>query len=122
MESILDSIKKLLGISEEETHFDTDIIMHINSVFSILGQMGVGPTKSFSIQDNKATWDDFIEDDADFNNVKTYMYLKVRMLFDPPASSSVLSAMERMISEHEWRLHVAAMDKTLGGQNEDEEE
>lgn len=122
MESILKSIKKLLGISEEETHFDTDIIMHINSVFSILGQMGVGPEKSFSIQDDTATWDNFIEDDADFNNVKTYVYLKVRMLFDPPASSSVLSAMERMISEHEWRLNVAASTKSMEDKNNDEDE
>ena len=122
MESILKSIKKLLGISEEETHFDTDIIMHINSVFSILGQMGVGPTKSFSIQDDTAIWSNFIENDDDFNNVKTYVYLKVRMLFDPPVNSSVLSSMERMISEYEWRLHVAALDKKMEGKNEDEEE
>lgn len=121
MESILKSIKKLLGISEEETHFDTDIIMHINSVFSILGQMGVGPAKSFHIEGDTETWDNFIEDDADFNDVKTYVYLKVRMLFDPPVNSSVLSSMERMISEYEWRLHVAAMDKKMEGKNEDEE-
>lgn len=122
MDSILKSIKKLLGIPEEETHFDTDIIMHINSVFSILGQMGVGPEKSFSIQDETATWDSFIDDDADFNNVKTYVYLKVRMLFDPPTNSAVLSSMERMINEHEWRLHVAAMQSKLEGKNNDEDE
>lgn len=108
MESILDSIKKLLGISDEEHHFDSDIAMHINSVFAILNQLGVGKGTSFSILDNTAVWDDFIEEDTDFNNVKTYMYLKVKLLFDPPLNSSVMSAMERQISELEWRLNVSA--------------
>ena len=113
MDSTLKTIKKLLGISDEETHFDTDIIMHINSVFSILHQLGVGPDKSFSIQDDTATWDDFIENDNNFNDVRTYIYLKVRLLFDPPASSSVMSAMERQISELEWRLNVEGFTKSL---------
>ncbi len=108
MESILKSIKKLLGISEEETHFDSDLIMHINSVFTILNQLGVGPNKTFSINDDTEIWDSFIDDDTDFNAVKTYMYLKVKLLFDPPLSSSVLSAIERQISELEWRLNVNA--------------
>lgn len=117
MESILKSVKKLLGISDEESHFDSDIIMHINSVFSILAQMGVGPEKSFSIQDDTAIWDDFIEDDTDFNDVRTYMYLKVKLVFDPPLSSTVMASMERQISELEWRLHVCATNKP----KEDEE-
>lgn len=122
MDSILKTIKKLLGISDEETHFDTDIIMHINSVFSILHQLGVGPDKSFSIQDDTATWDDFIEDDNNFNDVRTYIYLKVRLLFDPPASSSVMSAMERQISELEWRLNVEGFTKSLEeAKNENDE-
>lgn len=108
MESILKSIKKLLGISDEETNFDSDIIMHINSVFAILNQMGVGPSKCFEIVDDTAVWSNFIEDDASFNDVKTYIYLKVRLMFDPPMSSSVLSAMERQISELEWRLNINA--------------
>lgn len=122
MDSILKTIKKLLGISDEETHFDTDIIMHINSVFSILHQLGVGPDKSFSIQDDTATWDDFIEDDNNFNDVKTYIYLKVRLLFDPPASSSVMSAMERQISELEWRLNVEGFTKSLEEANNENDE
>lgn len=122
MDSILKTIKKLLGISDEETHFDTDIIMHINSVFSILHQLGVGPDKSFSIQDDTATWDNFIEDDSNFNDVRTYIYLKVRLLFDPPASSSVMSAMERQISELEWRLNVEAFAKSVEEANNEDNE
>ena len=122
MDSILKTIKKLLGISDEETHFDTDIIMHINSVFSILHQLGVGPDKSFSIQDDTATWNDFIEDDNNFNDVRTYIYLKVRLLFDPPASSSVMNAMERQISELEWRLNVEGFTKSLEEANNENDE
>lgn len=113
MESILMSIKKLLGISDDESYFDSDIIMHINSVFVTLNQLGVGPNKSFNIIDDNATWYDFTEDDTDLNNVKTYIYLKVRLLFDPPSNSSVLSAMERQISELEWRLNVGADLKSM---------
>lgn len=121
MESILKTIKKLLGISDEETHFDTDLIIHINSVFSTLHQIGVGPNKSFSIQDDKETWDNFIEDDSNFNNVRTYMYLKVKLLFDPPLNSNVMSSMERQISELEWRLSVDAFAKTMEEINNEEE-
>lgn len=121
MESILKSIKKLLGISDEETHFDTDLIMHINSTFSILHQLGVGPDKSFHIEGDTETWDNFIEDDADFNDVRTYMYLKVRLIFDPPSSSAVMSSMERQISELEWRLSAEAFAKSVEEINNDEE-
>lgn len=108
MESILTSIKKLLGISEEYTHFDQDIIMHINSVFMILTQLGVGPSDGFFIEDNTLYWEDYISEPAELQAVKTYMYMKVRLLFDPPASSAVMEAMNRSISEFEWRLNVAA--------------
>lgn len=120
MDSILNSIKKLLGISSDETYFDPDIIMHINSVFSILCQLGVGPSTSFSIQDENAIWDDFTEEYANYNDVKTYMYLKVKLLFDPPLNSSVLSAMERQISELEFRLSVDALAKSLEVVDDDE--
>ena len=120
MDSILNSIKKLLGISNEETHFDSDIIMHINTVFSILCQIGIGPTTSFSITDENAVWDDFIEDYTNFNDIKTYMYLKVKLFFDPPLNSSVLSAIERQISELEFRLSVDAVAKSLEVVNDDE--
>lgn len=109
MESILTSIKKLLGITEDYTHFDTDIIIHINSVFMILNQLGIGPANGFSISDKFATWTDFLpEDNENFEAVKTYIHLKVKLIFDPPMSSAVMEAMKQMISELEWRLNVEA--------------
>ena len=108
MESILTSIKKLLGIPEGYDHFDVDIIMHINSVFMILTQLGVGPSKGFTIEDDSAEWTDFVEDTTKVEAVKSYVYLKVRLLFDPPASSAVMESINRMINEYEWRLNVAA--------------
>lgn len=107
MESILTSIKKLLGIAEEYTQFDDDIIMHINSVFLNLTQLGIGPSEGFLIEDDTAAWDDFIGDSNQLQAVKSYVYLKVKLLFDPPLSSSVTESMNRMISELEWRLNVA---------------
>lgn len=108
-ESILISIKKLLGIDANYTHFDPDIIIHINSVFSILTQMGVGPTNGFSIKGDEETWADFIVNDPEsFSLVMSYVYLKVKLLFDPPLSSAAMDSMNRQISEFEWRLFVAA--------------
>lgn len=107
MESILTSIKKLLGIAEEYEHFDADIVMHINSVFSILTQLGVGPSNGFSIEDKEAKWHDFIGEDKGIEMVKSYMHLKVKLLFDPPLSSSVKEAMSEMIREFESRLSYA---------------
>ena len=107
-ESILTSIKKLLGVPEDYEHFDQDIIMHINSVFMILNQLGVGPTEGFTITDKTAVWSDFISDNKKFESVKTYMYMKVRLLFDPPLSSAVMECINKVISEMEWRLNVAA--------------
>ena len=107
MESILTSIKKLLGIDEEYAQFDSDIIMHINSVFLNLTQLGVGPSEGFQIEDDSDTWEDFIGDSNQLQAVKSYVYLKVKLLFDPPLSSSVIESMNRMIAELEWRLNVA---------------
>ena len=108
MESILTSIKKLLGIAEEYTHFDPDLIIHINSVFMALTQMGVGPSEGFAIEDNSAIWEDFIAEPAKLQAVKSYVHLRVRLLFDPPQSSAVVESMNRLISEFEWRLHIEA--------------
>ena len=108
MDSILVSIKKLLGIAADYTHFDPDIIMHINSAFSVLTQLGVGSPEGFRIEDDVKTWNDFISDTIRLDAVKSYVYLKVSLMFDPPTSSAVLSAKERQISELEWRLNVAA--------------
>lgn len=108
MNSILNSIKKRLGISEEYEHFDDDIIMDINSVFSILTQMGVGPSTGFIITDQDAEWTDFMEDMIKLEFVKTYVYLKVRLMFDPPQSSAVTESINRQISELEWRIFIQA--------------
>lgn len=109
MESILTSIKKLLGITEECKQFDADIIMHINSVFADLAQMGVGPSKGFTIWDDSAIWDDFVSDDLLLQSVKSYMNLRVKILFDPNSiGSSTLASYERQIAQWEWRLNVAA--------------
>lgn len=107
MDSILTSIKKLLGIAEDYKHFDTDLIMHINSVFMILTQLGVGPPEGFTIEDDSAIWEEFIEDSTKLQAIKSYVYLKVKLLFDPPLSSAVMESMDRTISELEWRLNVA---------------
>ena len=108
MESILTSIKKLLGIAEEDTNFDQDLIMHINSVFMILTQLGVGPSKGFSIKDENDVWSDYIPEQSSLEAVKSYVYMKVRLMFDPPLSSAVADAINRNISELEWRLNVGA--------------
>ena len=107
MESILTSIKKLLGISEDYTQFDSDLIMHINTVFLNLTQLGVGPEEGFSIQNENDAWSDFIDNNAQLQAVKSYMYLKVKLLFDPPLSSSVIESMNRMIAALEFRLNAA---------------
>lgn len=108
MDSILTSVKKMLGIMEEYEHFDTDLIMHINTVLSILTQLGVGPSEGFAIEDKSATWSDFVSLNSGLDAVKSFVYLKVRLLFDPPLSSGVMESINRMIGELEWRLKVAA--------------
>jgi len=105
-ESILTSIKKLLGITEEYAHFDDDIIMHINTVFMILMQLGVGPDNGFSITDDSAVWSDFLSSQKQLEAVKTYMYLRVKMMFDPPQSGTVTQSTENLIKELEFRLNV----------------
>lgn len=111
MDSILTSIKKLLGIAEEYTHFDSDIIMHINSVFMILNQMGVGPSDGFRIEDKSATWDEYMTEEDNLGAVKSYMHLKVKLLFDPPQGGAVKEATNQLINELEWRLNVQAESK-----------
>lgn len=113
MESILTSIKKLLGIAEEYEHFDSDIMIHINSAFSILNQLGVGPEEGFAIKDKTAAWSDFIQDEQNIESVRSYVYLKVKLLFDPPLSSAVMESINRSINELEWRLNAAVDTKNL---------
>lgn len=107
MDSILTSIKELLGITYEHKHFDNMIIAHINSVFMILNQLGVGPKEGFSIKDEKATWTDFTQGATNIEAVKSYVHLKVKLLFDPPLSSAVKEATNQSINELEWRLNIA---------------
>lgn len=103
MESILNSIKKLLGMAQEYEPFDDDIIIAINSAFSVLNQLGVGPSAGFFIEDDKALWSDFIGDTR-LNFVKTYVYLKVKAVFDPPSSTAAINAVNSQITELEWRI------------------
>lgn len=105
MDSILGTIKKVLGHPEPDDAFDVDIILHINSVFSTLNQLGVGPDDGFMIEDDTATWDAFLGTDKRKNHVKSYMYLRLRMLFDPPQTSYMQTAMEKQIAELEWRIN-----------------
>lgn len=124
MDSILTSIKKMLGIIAEYEHFDTDLIIHINSVFSILYQLGVGPKEDgkvvpYMITDDKNTWDEFIQDKTTIEMVKSYMYLKCRLIFDPPATNNVLEAINRQIAEFESRLNYAVDPEDTFDESED---
>lgn len=107
MDSILISVKKLLGIAAEYEPFDAEIIAHINSVFSTLNQLGVGPAEGFMIEDEDAIWSDFLPTGTQLECVKTYMGQKVRLIFDPPDRTALLQALEKQVAEWEWRLNVA---------------
>ena len=109
MESILISIKKLIGFDKAYTQFDTDLIIHINSILMVLNQNGIGPDEGFAITGEMETWDDFIGSESNnLAGVKTYIYLKTKLIFDPPQSSALISAMKEEIKELEWRLNVQA--------------
>lgn len=103
-QSILKSVKKILGIDPSYTAFDFDILVHINSAFATLNQLGVGPDNGFAIEDDTAVWASFIGGDPRYNPVKTYVYLKVRQLFDPPTTSYLIEAMQKQVEELEWRI------------------
>jgi uncharacterized ion transporter superfamily protein YfcC len=113
MDSILTSVKEMLGIAEEYTHFDNVLIMHINSVFMALTQMGIGPSEGFSIQDADQVWTDFVSEEDDMEGVKTYVGLRVKLIFDNAScSGTVIEVMNRTISELEYRLFVKAESKS----------
>lgn len=109
--SILDSVKKDLGIMPDYTHFDPDIIMDINTALSILTQLGVGPASGFSISDNTAEWDDFIPDDPRLEMVKSYVSKKTKQLFDPPNTGPLSDAFNKVLDELVWRINVAVDPK-----------
>lgn len=105
--SILKSIKKVLGLAPDDESFDQDVIMYVNSAFSNLQQLGLGPVDGFMIEDDTEVWDDLEIDEVPIlSQLKTCIYLRVRMLFDPPTTSYLQDAMNRQIQEHDWRLNV----------------
>lgn len=111
MESILDSIKQMLGYSNEPNFYDATIIMHINTAFAKLFQMGVGPkNQAYKIVDSSNIWDEFLNGKTDIENVKTYVFLKTKIVFDPPQSASVQECIKQEIKECEWRLNCADED------------
>lgn len=107
-DSILDSIKKLLGMDPSYTAFDQDVIMHINSAFAILNQLGVGPAGGYEISSKDNKWSEFLSSERKLNATRSYIYQKVRLLFDPPQNAFLVTAIEKLISEFEFRLLVAA--------------
>lgn len=113
--SILDDIKALCGVPKDVVDFDTAIILHSNTVFSSLTQMGLGPNTGFYITDSNWFWSDVIQDDTNLHNIKTYMYLKVKLLFDPPANATLLNSMESQAKELEWRIRIEL--ETKGGES-----
>lgn len=105
-ESILNSTKKLLGIFSSVNAFDTELILHINSVLSALVQMGIGPSEGYAITNAENSWSEFLGNDKRLESVKTYVFMRVRLLFDPPSNSSVIQAYENQIKEFEWRNYI----------------
>ena len=105
-QSILNSTKKILGLTEDDTSFDLDILLHINSVLAILTQVGIGPEEGFTIEDSTPTWEAFVGTDKQLSLVKTYVYLKVRLVFDPPTTSFAIESFNEQVRELEWRLNV----------------
>lgn len=105
-DSILDTVKKVLGIESDYTAFDEDIILHINSVFSTLQQLGVGPVNGFEITNKEQVWASFLGSNVTYNNVKTYVCLRVKLIFDPPATSFAIDSMRKQVEELEWRINV----------------
>lgn len=109
MDSILNSVKAYLGIQEDDTAFDSDILMAINAVMFALNQLGVGPSSVFVVEDSSQTWDDFLGNDS-IGGVREYLNMRVRMLFDPSSNNQVMDALKEQIAEFEWRI-VAEVDK-----------
>jgi len=120
-ESILDSIKILLGIQPDDFNFDSEIVMHINSSLMGLMQIGAGPSDGFSISSVNETWESLFGDRLDLQSIKSYIYLKVRLLFDPPQNSILVTSIEKQIAEFEWRLNVQTEPYTLTAEEAAEE-
>lgn len=106
MDSILNSIKERIGIAQDDDSFDVDIIDLINGAFADLNDLGVGPSEGFSIEDDTIEWTEFVEDVRVLGSVKDFVYLTVKLVFDPPTQSALLASMERRLAKLEWRLNV----------------
>jgi len=117
--SILDSMKDALSVPLEDNGYDEELLMHINTIFFKISQLGVGPETPFVIEDNTSEWTDFISDISTIAMIKSYMYLELRMLFDPPSNSSLASAMKEQIKEYEWRMNVAKDKYKVTSESED---
>ena len=113
MDSILESIKKLLGIPKEYTAFDADVIMHINTAFAILNQLGLGPKNGYGIEGYDEVWDEYIES-YNMAMIKTFIYLNVRLAFDPPTSTALIESMKRTLDELTWRLELEGQNGSSG--------
>ena len=117
-DSILDSIKKMIGgIETDDDHFDTDILVAINSALATLTQNGVGPEKGFSIEDSSAIWTDFIGDAKNLEFVKSYVFIQTKLLFDPPLSSAVMEMYNKKADEYLWRIQDAVSANLEENQN-----
>ena len=108
MESILGSIKQMLGISQDETNFDSELMLHINGALMIINQLGVGPSTGFIVFGKTQTWSEFLADRKDLELVKTAVYLRVRLMFDPPQNSFLVSSIQKQIEEFDWRITATA--------------
>lgn len=115
--SILNDIKSMLGPTYDDESFDTDIIIYINSTFTILRQLGVGPKDGYQIKDKNNIWSEFVKDIEGLDAVKTYIYLKVKLVFDPPLNASLVEAFNTQVKELEWRLNVSVESDPIGGEN-----
>lgn len=111
-QSILDSVKKVLGLSSDYDVFDEEILIHINSSLATLNQLGVGPEGGYTVTDRNATWGDILEDDKNYNNVKTYVSLDVKLAFDPPQNSNITNSIKERLTELTWRINVHRENKT----------
>lgn len=106
--SILNQVKKVIGFDEDYVAFDADLIIFINSAISTLTQLGVGPTEGFQIEGSNEQWSEFVGEDVMYNMVRTYIYLRVRLLFDPPQTSYAIESLKKQVDEIEWRLEIYA--------------
>lgn len=114
IDSILNTIKKLLGIDSADDSFDVDILVHINSIIPILSQMGIGPKNGFMVTSSEQVWSDYIDSSViNVEGVKTYIYLKTKLIFDPPTNSTTIEAFNKLLNELEWRMMLAVETNNL---------